>query len=73
VWWDGDNGAGGSTRYGNAASGNRQLYSGKLNGTPYGGYPTTGYTSAYMHYMRITLSASPVRESSWGRIKALFE
>jgi hypothetical protein len=72
VWWDGDNGAGGPARYGNAASGNRQLYSGILNGSPYGGYPNGGYTSQYMHYMRITLTPAAVDESSFGRVKALY-
>ena len=73
VWWEDDNGAGGAARYGNAGGGNRQLYSGILNGNPYGGYPNSGYTSQYMHYMRITLTASAVGRSSLGRIKALFE
>lgn len=72
VWWDGDNGAGGPARYGNAGGGNRQLYSGKLNGNPYGGYPNSGYTSQYMHYMRITLAPAAVGGSSLGRVKALF-
>jgi hypothetical protein len=72
VWWHGDNGAGGSARYGNAGGGNRQLYSGIYNGNPYAGYPNTGYTTQYMHYMRITLTASAVDGSSVGRIKYLF-
>jgi hypothetical protein len=72
VWWEGDNGAGGSARYGNAGGGPRQLYSGILNGVPYGGYPDNGYTSAYMHYMRITMSAAAVNSSSLGRIRALY-
>jgi len=72
VWWHGDDGAGGPTRYGNAGSGNRQLYSGLLNGNPYGGYPDSGYTSQYMHYMRITLTPDAVAPTSLGRVRALF-
>lgn len=72
VWWHGDNGAGGPARYGNAGGGNRQLYSGVLNGNPYGGYPNSGYTSQYMHYMRITLTPNAVDASSIGKVKALY-
>ena len=63
---------GGSARYGNAGGGNRQLYSGIYNGNPYAGYPNTGYTTQYMHYMRITLTAAAVDASSFGKVKALY-
>jgi hypothetical protein len=50
----------------------RYVYSYIKGSTPYYGYPDKGQVTNYLHYMRITISASAVAPTSLGRVRAIY-
>lgn len=71
VWWEQDNNGGGNTQWNYPVAG-RCCFSYIVNGSPVNGYPTTGYVSYFLHYMRVTVTPSAVAPTSLGRVKAAF-
>ncbi|MEE8640427.1 MAG: hypothetical protein V3T41_08455 [bacterium] len=70
VWWVGDNNGNAYTFW--TPKTGRYVYSYIKGSTAYNGYPNKGLVVNYLHYMRITISASAVEASSLGRVRALY-